>query len=171
MAGKFWVYRGDDGRGEFRWTFISPNGRTVVDSAETFADEATAVRSVARFRERAPGALVVAPDGERVPYAFLLHVCPRGYCWEVTGENAQNLAWSFLPYDTLKAAFKGIAIVRRLAPDAYLVRPGDPRQPTTAPRAVRARTATEVTLSDPERVRQWVRRANAEVLRLRATSA
>jgi hypothetical protein len=68
----------------------------------------------------------------------------------------------------LKSAFKGIAIVRRLAGDAYLVRPGDPRQPTTAPRAVRARPAGEVTLTDPERVREWVRRANAELLALRA---
>jgi uncharacterized protein YegP (UPF0339 family) len=168
MAGKFWICRGGGDDRRLRWTFIAPNGRTVVDSADTFATEADAVASVARFRERAPGAPVVAPDGDRIPYAFLLHVCPRGYCWEVSGADARTLAWSFLPYDTLKAAFKGIAIVRRLAGDAYLVRPGDPRQPTTAPRAVRARPAGEVTLTDPERVREWVRRANAELLALRA---
>lgn len=167
MPGKFWVCRDDDttdDTAEFRWTFIAPNGRTVVDSAEGFDSEEAAVANLSVFRARAAKALVVEPGGQRVPFAFMLHTCSRGYCWEVTGASGRTLAWSFLPYDTLKAAFKGIAIVRRRVGDAYLVRPGDARQPTTTPRAVRARPDATAQLIDPGRVQQWVQRANAEVL-------
>ena len=165
MPAKFWVCPADgDHATLLRWTFISPNGRTVVDSADVFESEQEAITSLSWFRVRTPHAPVVAPEGERVPNAFMLHVCPRGYCWEVTGPGGRTVAWSFLPYDTVKAAFKGIETVRRLARDAYLVRPGDARQPTTPPRAVRARPHAQITPMPAERVRQWVRRANAALL-------
>lgn len=164
MPAKFWISPVSAAPAPLlRWTFISPNGRTVVDSADQFATEQEAITSLSWFRARTPSAPIVAPDAERVPYAFMLHVCSRGYCWELTGDAGRSLAWSYLPYDTVKAAFKGIATVRRLAPDAYLVRPGDARQPTTQPRAVRARPHAQVTPADPERVREWVRRANADL--------
>lgn len=58
---RFEVYK--DRAGEWRWTLVASNGKTIADSGEGYASEYNAVRAAARTKELAPQAPVKRPDG------------------------------------------------------------------------------------------------------------
>lgn len=53
---KFQIYK--DMRGEFRWRFVSSNGRIVADSAESYTSEANALNGINIVKKDAPAAKV-----------------------------------------------------------------------------------------------------------------
>lgn len=53
---KFEIYK--DSRGEFRWRFISSNGRIIADGSEGYSSEANAVNGISIIKEYAAGAQI-----------------------------------------------------------------------------------------------------------------
>ena len=73
-----------------------------------------------------------------MPGKFVLRVDSEGIHWVLISPNGRTIAASFEPYPTLRSALKGVAAIRRLAPDAVVLEPGAGEgQPTTEPRTVR----------------------------------
>ncbi|WP_394695107.1 YegP family protein [Pseudoxanthomonas japonensis] len=58
---RFEVY--EDRAGEWRWTLVANNGKTIADSGEGYVSEYNAMRAAARTKELAPQAPVKRPDG------------------------------------------------------------------------------------------------------------
>ena len=54
---EFQLYK--DNAGEFRWRFVSDNGRTISVSSEGYTGKATAERSIEIMKEEGPTASVV----------------------------------------------------------------------------------------------------------------
>ncbi len=53
---KFEIYK--DSRGEFRWRFVSSNGRTIADGSEGYSSEANAINGINIIRGYAAGAQI-----------------------------------------------------------------------------------------------------------------
>ncbi len=53
---KFEIYK--DSRGDFRWRFVSSNGKIIADGSEGYSSEANAINGINIIREYAAGAKI-----------------------------------------------------------------------------------------------------------------
>lgn len=58
---KFELYK--DASGEFRWRFISSNGRTIADSGESYKNKADCQSGIELIKREAPTARVEEESG------------------------------------------------------------------------------------------------------------
>jgi uncharacterized protein YegP (UPF0339 family) len=107
----------EDNAGEYRWRLVSPNGETMADSGEGYADRRGVEEAIERIEEYAPEASVLDVD----PAAFEIYEDKGGeYRWRLRHRNGNILADSGQGYAERRNARDGIESVKRNAPGADL---------------------------------------------------